>query len=40
LDLFNVTTSVTGGVGLISLLWHHRASLMLAEWDDTVWFRR
>lgn len=40
LDLFNVTTSVTRGVGLISLLWHHGASLVLAEWDDAVWFRR
>jgi hypothetical protein len=40
LDLFNVATSVTGGVGLVSILWHHGASLVLAEWDSgSAWSR-
>ena len=40
IDLINVTASVTGGVGLVALLWHHRAPLVLAEWNDTIWLRR
>jgi hypothetical protein len=45
-DLINVAASVTGGVGLVSLLWHHEPPLVLAEWNvmlaenDTLWLRR
>jgi hypothetical protein len=46
-DLINVAASVTGSVRLVSLLWHHRAPLVLAEWNvmlgvlyGTLWLRR
>ena len=38
-DLLNVATSITG-VGPVSLLRHHGASLVLVEWDGKLWFRR
>jgi hypothetical protein len=36
-DFINVATPVAGSMGLVTLLWHQRSPLALAEW--TLWLR-
>jgi len=36
-DFINIATPVTGSVGLVALLWHHRSPSALAKW--MVWLR-